>query len=56
MLDGLFAVIVIVAVVRTPHSVPLLDVFVELQQAESRLITKYKKVICNNPLLQSEEI
>ena len=37
-LGGFVSVIMIVAVVGTPHGVPVLAGFVELQRVESRLI------------------
>ena len=52
---GFVAIIVIVVVVGTPHGVPMIDSFDGLQQAEARLITKYKHILCNIPLLRSEE-
>ena len=44
-LDRFIAIILFVAVVGTPHGVPLLGGFVVLQRAESRLIKITKHII-----------
>ena len=40
-LDGFVDIIVIIAVVRTPHSVPMISGFVGLKREEARLIKNY---------------
>ena len=54
-MDGFVSVIVIVAVVGTPHDVSLLACFVWLQWEENGLI-KIKKIVWNSSLLRNEEI
>ena len=50
--DRFLAVILIVAVIVTPHGVTLIAGFVVvLQRTEDRLIEKYKKIVCNSPML-----
>ena len=52
--DGFITVIVCINAIINPYGDPLLTGFVGLLREEDILIKIYK-IVCNNPLLQSEE-